>query len=189
MTKNTDQAMDQTIEMRFSGAGGQGLQLCAKIFSKVLIGEGYHVAMSQSYEPTSRGGLSRADIVAGKGTPDYPLATDLEMVLILDQAAANASEGIIQDDALVIVDPRRTKTPPSGNFRLVELPLSETAIGLGSERVTNVVATGVIAELSKNIELEIVEKAMRSISPKKFLDLNMDALQAGVELARGVKAA
>ena len=175
--------------MRFSGAGGQGLQLCAKIFSKALIGEGYHVSMSQSYEPTSRGGLSRADIVASDGTPDYPLTTDLNTILILDQAAANASEGIIRDDAIVIVDPRRTQNPPTGNFKIIELPLSETAIALGSERVTNVVATGVIAELSKDIELNIVEKALRTISPKKFLDVNMDALQAGVNLARWVKAA
>ena len=179
----------KTLEMRFSGAGGQGLQLCAKIFSKALIGEGYHVSMSQSYEPTSRGGLSRADIVASEGTPDYPLATDLNTVLILDQAAADASEGIIRDDAMVIVDPRRTKNPPQGNFKIIELPLSETAIALGSERVTNVVATGVIAELSQDIELEIIEQALRTISPRKFLDMNMDALQAGVDLARGIKAA
>lgn len=175
--------------MRFSGAGGQGLQLCAKIFSHVLIGEGYHVSLSQSYEPTSRGGLSRADIVASFGIPDYPLTTDLNMVLILDQAAANASEGIIRDDALVIVDPRRTKNLPEGKFKIIELPLSETAIALGSERVANVVATGAIAELSDDIELESVEKALRAISPAKFLDLNMDALKAGVDLAWGIKAA
>ncbi|MBL4767453.1 MAG: 2-oxoacid:acceptor oxidoreductase family protein [Rhodobacteraceae bacterium] len=179
----------KTLEMRFSGAGGQGLQLCAKIFSKALTGEGYHVSMSQSYEPTSRGGLSRADIVASDGTPDYPLTTDLNTVLILDQAAATASEGIIRDDALVIIDPRRTKNPPAGNFTIIELPLSETAISLGSERVTNVVATGVIAELSDDIELEIVEQALRTISPKKFMQMNMDALQAGVALARGIKDA
>ncbi len=178
----------KTLEMRFSGAGGQGLQLCAKIFSKALTGEGYYVSMSQSYEPTSRGGLSRADIVASEGTPDYPLTTDLNTVLILDQAAANASDGIIRDDAIVIIDPRRTTCPPEGKFKTIELPLSETAIRLGSERVTNVVATGVIAELSDDIELEIVEKALRTISPKKFMDLNMDALQAGVDLARGVRA-
>lgn len=178
----------KTFEMRFSGAGGQGLQLCAKIFSRALTGEGYHVSLSQSYEPTSRGGLSRADIVASEGLPDYPLTTALDTVLILDQAAADASEGIIRDDAMVIVDPRRTKNPPQGKFKIIELPLSETAIALGSERVTNVVATGAIAELSDNIELDIVEKALRIISPRKFLDLNMDALQAGVDLARGVKS-
>ncbi|MCF6215860.1 MAG: 2-oxoacid:acceptor oxidoreductase family protein [Emcibacter sp.] len=176
-------------EMRFSGAGGQGLQLCAKIFSSALTGEGYHVSLSQSYEPTSRGGLSRADIVASAGTPDYPLTTDLDTLLILDQAAAEASEGLIRDDALVIIDPRRTKKPPKGKFKVIELPLSATAIALGSERITNVVATGVIAELSEDIDLEIIENALRSISPKKFLTLNMDALRAGVDLARGAKAA
>ncbi|NOZ42205.1 MAG: pyruvate ferredoxin oxidoreductase [Alphaproteobacteria bacterium] len=179
----------KTIEMRFSGAGGQGLQLCAKIFSKAMTGAGYHVSMSQSYEPTSRGGLSRADIVVSDTTPDFPLATNLDTLLILDQAAAAASTGIIRDDTLVIVDPRRTKTPPEGNFKVIELPLSETAITVGSERVTNVVATGVIAELSDNIEVKTIENILRSISPKKFLDMNMDALQAGVELARTLKAA
>lgn len=179
----------KNLEMRFSGAGGQGLQLCAKIFSKALIGEGYHVSMSQSYEPTSRGGLSRADIVASGDTPDYPLTTELDVLLILDQAAVNASEGIIRNDATVIIDPRRTKNPPQGNFKVIALPLSETAIKLGSERITNVVATGVIAALSHDIPLDIVESALKSISPKKFLALNMDALHAGVELARGLKTA
>jgi len=179
----------KTREMRFSGAGGQGLQLCAKIFSKAMTGAGYHVSMSQSYEPTSRGGLSRADIVASGETPDYPLATALDTLLILDQAAATASTGIIRDDAMVIIDPRRTKNPPAGNFKVIELPLSETAITVGSERVTNVVATGVIAELSEDIEVKTIENVLRAISPKKFLDMNMDALQAGVALARGIKAA
>ncbi len=179
----------KNLEMRFSGAGGQGLQLCAKIFSRALTGKGYHVSMSQSYEPTSRGGLSRADIVASAGTPDYPLTADLDTLLILDQAAAEASEGLIRDGALVIVDPRRTKNPPKGKFKVIELPLSAAAIALGSERITNVVATGVIAELSEDIDLETIESALRSISPKKFLTLNMDALHAGVDLARGAKAA
>jgi len=179
----------KTVEMRFSGAGGQGLQLCARIFSKAMTGAGYHVSISQSYEPTSRGGLSRADIVVSDGTPDYPLATALDTLLILDQAAADASEGIIRDDALVIIDPRRTKNPPKGNFKVLELPLSETAITVGSERVTNVVATGVIAELSADIEVATIERVLRTISPKKFLEMNIDALQAGVTLAQGLKAA
>ena len=55
---------------------------CTEVFGRILADalghETLNVAESQSYEPTSRGGLSRADLVASNAEVDYPLASDLD---------------------------------------------------------------------------------------------------------------
>ena len=65
-------------EIRFSGSGGQGLILSARTLATALTLDGKKVAQSQSYEPTSRGGLSRSDLVVAQETVDYPLVTKLD---------------------------------------------------------------------------------------------------------------
>ncbi len=70
------------FEVRISGSGGQGILLAGRILADALGHEALNVAQSQSYEPTSRGGLSRADLVASDAEVDYPLASDLDYLVI-----------------------------------------------------------------------------------------------------------
>jgi 2-oxoglutarate ferredoxin oxidoreductase subunit gamma len=89
----------------------------------------------------------------------------------------------LKSGALVIVDLRLCPELPAGDTRLYHLPLSRTAIELGSERVTNIVALGVLIELSGVCKRKSIERAVRAETPRGFLDLNMDALAAGYSLA------
>jgi 2-oxoglutarate ferredoxin oxidoreductase subunit gamma len=171
------------LEVRFSGSGGQGLILSARILSEALVAEGRRVAQSQSFEPTSRGGLSRSDLVVGDEDADYPLVTALDYLIILDQAAAAASDGLIKGDALVLADSRRVTSPPAGDLTLHNLPFSDTAIALGSERVANIVALGALVAMSAVCRRDTVEQILRAETPKGYLDLNLEALNKGFEMA------
>ena len=155
------------FEMRLSGTGGQGLGLAGKMLTAALSSNGLHVAQSQSYEPTSRGGMSRSDLVVTTGTAEYPLATKLDYLLILDQRAVSISEGMIGDSALVLVDEELVPDPPQGKFTIHALPLAKTAIALGNLRVTNVVSLGLIIALTNICSLETLEAAIKRVTPKK----------------------
>lgn len=170
------------FEIRLSGSGGQGLQLSAKVLARAFSDEGKVVAQSQSYEPTSRGGLSRSDLIVGLEEPDYPLATSVDFMLILDQVAVRAEGDIISDDALVITDARLVTDPPKGAFRVLPLPISETAIGLGNPRVANIVALGALTAEGNLCSREIMETAIRESVPTRFTDLNIKAFQEGLNL-------
>ncbi len=170
------------FEIRLCGSGGQGLILCARILSEALLLKGKMVAQSQSFEPTSRGGVSRSDLVVGDRIPDYPLASALDALLILDECAADASTALIKDGATVVTDAKRVPAPPEGKFTVHSLPLSETAVSLGSERVTNMVALGALIALTGLSELESVERAVRAGTPKKFLNLNLEAVREGYRM-------
>ena len=170
---------DARIEIRIGGTGGQGLILSAKILADALAAGGKRVAQSQSYEPTSRGGFCSADLVVADGEVDFPLATALDCLVLLDRMAVTPSWPLLKPGALVIADTRLCPELPAGDYRRYHLPLSRTALQLGSERVTNIVALGALVALSGICDRNRIEQAVRAETPRGFLDLNMDALKAG----------
>ena len=169
----------QRIEVRIGGTGGQGLILSAKILADALAAGGKRVAQTQSYEPTSRGGFCSADLVVADGEVDFPLATALDCLVLLDRMAVTPSWPLLKPGALVIADTRLCPELPAGDCRRYHLPLSRTALQLGSERVTNMVALGALVALSAICDRSRIEQAVRAETPRGFLDLNMDALKAG----------
>lgn len=171
------------VELRLAGSGGQGLLLAAKTLADALAAEGRHVAQSQTYEPTSRGGFCNADLVIADGDIDYPLPIAFDHLVLLDRIAVAPSWGRLKPGALVLADTRLCPEVPPGDADLRRLPLSRTALELGSERVTNIVALGALVALGRVCRREAVEQAVRAAAPRGFLDLNVDALRAGFAMA------
>jgi 2-oxoglutarate ferredoxin oxidoreductase subunit gamma len=175
------------LEIRLCGSGGQGLLVAGSILAEALMLEGLYVAQSQSFEPTSRGGMSRTDLVASDGTVDYPLATALDCALILDEIAAGPTLGLLKPRGLVLVDSDRVPGPPDGDFALHSLPLRECARGLGDTRVANLVGLGALARLGQLCSDESLERAIRSTSPARFAELNLEAAEAGRGMTGGAR--
>jgi 2-oxoglutarate ferredoxin oxidoreductase subunit gamma len=175
-------------EIRFAGSGGQGLILGARMLLRALGADGRSAAQSQNYEPTSRGGLCHSDIVLGEdgGAVDFPLVTGLDYLVILDAVGLEGSLPLLKQGALVITDARLVPDAPKakGNdFTLHTLSLTDRAIALGSHRVANIVGLGVLAGLADLCPRGRLETAIGEMAPKKFLGLNLEALEAGYEMA------
>jgi 2-oxoglutarate ferredoxin oxidoreductase subunit gamma len=180
--------MSSRLEIRIAGTGGQGLILAAKMLAEALAAGGRHVAQSQTYEPTSRGGYCNSDLVAADREVDYPLATALDALVLLDRMAVAPSWPLLKPGALVLADTRLCPELPSGDVRALQLPMTRTAIELGSERVANIVALGALAALGGLCEREALERAVRAETPRNYVDLNLDALAAGWRLAEAAAA-
>lgn len=177
-----ERSLPDTIEIRLGGTGGQGLILGGLILAEALVHEGWDVAHSQNFDPLSRGGSSRSDLVASKGEVDFPLVTGLHVLIILDQIAVAAAEGLLRPDALVLVDSDRVTEPPGGEFDLRALRLSAEAHALGNPRGANMVALGAMTALSGICHLESLESAIRILSPARFVAANEEALRRGYRL-------
>ncbi len=171
------------FEIRLSGIGGQGLILGALVLAEALIAEGYKVAQSQAFEPVSRGGVSRSDLVVGKAAPEYPLATELDLLLVLDQCAVEVSEGLVRPGGLVVVDAEQVPRPPGGDVVIHALPLLETARRVGNVRVANMAALGAMARLGALCPPETLQSVVRENIPPAFLDASLEALALGDALA------
>lgn len=181
--------MTTRSEFRFGGTGGQGLILAAKMLADALAAGGKCVAQSQTYEPTSRGGFCNADLVVSDAAVDFPLTTAVDYLVLLDKLAVKPSWPLLKAGAMVIADTRLCPELPEGNVRRYHLPLSRTALQLGSERVTNIVALGALVALSGICDRRRVEQAVCVAAPKSLLDLNVDAFVAGFSIAAAPVAA
>ncbi|OGA19795.1 MAG: pyruvate ferredoxin oxidoreductase [Betaproteobacteria bacterium RIFCSPLOWO2_12_FULL_63_13] len=173
---------DQRMEIRIGGTGGQGLILSGKMLAEALSSMGRRVAQSQTYEPTSRGGFCNSDLVVTEGEVDYPLTSALDCLVLLDRMAVAPSWALLKTGALVIADTRLCPETPAGDCSVHQLPLTRTAIELGSERVANIVALGALAVLTGICDRGALERAVRANTPKSFLDINLDALAEGYRL-------
>ncbi len=178
---------NRDIQVRLSGSGGQGLILSGQVLAAALVLEGKRTAQSQSYEPTSRGGLSRSDLVIGNEIPDYPLVTALDYLVILDDCAAAVSTTVLRPGATVRTDDLRVAEAPSGDFTVHRLPLAETARAIGNERATNMVALGALVDLTGICAFASLEQAVRSGVPKRFVEVNLAAIDEGRQLVRQPK--
>ena len=170
------------FEVRISGSGGQGILLAGRILADALGHEALTVAQSQSYEPTSRGGLSRADLIASDAEVDYPLASELDYLVILDEIAATASNDLLQQGSLVLVDSPLQDSCDLNGHEVRYLPISDTARSLGDIRSTNMVALGALNSLAGFCTQENLLAAVARVAPKKLHDAATRAIKRGYSL-------
>ena len=77
-------------ELRFSGAGGQGLITAGIILAEAAsIHEGKQAVQSQSYGPEARGGASKSEVIIADVPVDYPKVTMCDALLTLTQEACD----------------------------------------------------------------------------------------------------
>jgi 2-oxoglutarate ferredoxin oxidoreductase subunit gamma len=172
-------------ELRFSGAGGQGLITAGIIMAKAAsIYEGKQAVQSQSYGPEARGGASKSEVIISDGPIDYPKITKCDALLAMTQEAANKYSHDLKEGGVLLVDSDLVTTLPKGNFKTVSFPIINTAKNdVGREIVANIVALGAMVALTGQVTRENAEKAVLSSVPEAFLELNKKAFSMGFERA------
>lgn len=177
--------MSKRYEIRLAGLGGQGLVLAGVILAEAAsIFENKNAVQSQSYGPESRGGASKSEVIISDEEIDYPKATHIDLLLCLTDAAAEKYLKDCPETALVIADSDLVPSAIPEKYRSVKAPITRLAREtVGKEFVTNIVALGLIQELTGIVGLPALEKAVLGRVPKGTEDLNKRALEVGREAA------
>jgi len=172
-------------ELRFSGAGGQGLITAGIIMAKAAsIYEGRQAVQSQSYGPEARGGASKSEVIISDTIIDYPKVTRCDALLAMTQEACDKYSHDLKEGGILLVDSDLVKRLPAGNFKTVSFPIINTAKNdVGREIVANIVALGAMVALSGQVSRENAEKAVLSSVPEAFIELNRKAFSMGFEKA------
>jgi 2-oxoglutarate ferredoxin oxidoreductase subunit gamma len=172
-------------ELRFSGAGGQGLILAGVIMAEsASIYDGKQAVQSQSYGPEARGGASKSEVIISDGPIDYPKATVVDALLALTQEACDKYSSDLKEGGVLLVDSDLVKKLPAGNYKTVSFPIINTAKNeVGREIVANIVALGAMVALTGVVTKESAEKAVLARVPEAFIELNKKAFQMGFEKA------
>lgn len=180
--------MAKRFEIRFSGAGGQGLITAGIILAEAAaIIEGKHAVQSQSYGPEARGGASKSEVIISDAPIDYPKATVVDACLAMTQESADKYANGIKAGGVLLIDSDFVKNEPKGDFKVYKMPIVRTAKDeVGREIVANVVALGAMIALTDAVSREAGEKAVLSRVPEAFLELNKTAYNLGFDKVKAL---
>lgn len=173
----------QRYEIRFSGAGGQGLITAAVILAEAAgVYDGRYVCQSQSYGPEARGGKSKAEVVISDQPIDYPKARQLDLLLAMNQAACDAYYRDLSAQGLLVVDSYLVEQWPTS--RIVAIPFTQIAKEeFGSVLVANMIALGAVGGLSGQVNADCLTRALLARMAPATCALNQAALCRGMEEA------
>jgi 2-oxoglutarate ferredoxin oxidoreductase subunit gamma len=173
-------------EIRVTGTGGQGAITVGHILGRAAaIHDGKEVVVTEGYSPYITGGWSRADIVVSDMVIDYPLVSRLDALVTMYQEGLSLNAKLVKPSGVILVesqlvDPAKVKT----DRRTLSIPATAEAQALGRKVLTNVVLLGALLEATNVVSKGSLEKALAERFPR-FVELNLKALNAGIELARG----
>jgi 2-oxoglutarate ferredoxin oxidoreductase subunit gamma len=169
-------------EVRIAGFGGQGIVLAGYVIGKALaLYDGYHAVMTQAYGPEARGGASSANIVVSDEPVDYPFVQQPDVLVALSQEAYTRFHKSTKQDAIILLDEDLVKTEPEEE--VLKIPATHLAEELGKRIVANIVMIGFFTGVTKLVNQQAVEMAIRTSVKQQTIDLNINAFQTGVRYA------
>lgn len=174
----------------FSGSGGQGSALMAKMVCQGAIKENLNVVMTQSYGIEQRGGDSTANVIIsdeGIGSPivenDATIGVALSQSIYEQCFHGMATDGILFTNSSLVEKPLAET-----NFKQILVPVSEMAVSVGSVRYVNMVMLGVILAKAPFLKNESILAVLKETIGKKkpeLLDVNLKAFNLGYEFGKG----
>jgi len=171
-------------EIYVSGIGGQGVQLVAKVLALAAIKEDLHAMLSGFYGSEMRGGVSLSTVVIGDGMlRSLPVAAQVSAALVLHHHYWEQPRARLRDGALVVVDKAVAgQLEPMPTQRVVAVPATEIAIGIGNPMVAGLALLAAFGSLTGLVKTENLIEAMKESVPphrRQHLEYNEKAIVAG----------
>lgn len=174
--------VDLYYEIRLSGSGGQGLILAGIIVAEAAVQDGFNVAQTQSYGPEARGGASRSDVVISNQKIYYPKTKNLDILLALTQQSCDKYFFDLKPHGILIVDTTHVSSTPTS--KVFSYPISKLACDkFDTSMVANIISLGIIQGLTGLVTEKSMLKAVSGRVPSQTIELNIQAVKFGIELA------
>lgn len=172
-------------DIRFAGLGGQGVVLAGLLLGQAAVVDGLYASGSNSYGAQARGSVALAEVRLSDEPIDYPHVDDADLLVALSQEGYEASKDRLMQGGLALYDSGLVKPADSAGRRQQGHNVAAVARDeLRSSQVANVVWVGVAAAATGWIGEDALREAIRLRVPERFLELNLRALERGLELGR-----
>jgi len=171
----------------FSGSGGQGSALMAKLLCLGAIRRSYNVVMTQTYGIEQRGGDSTGYVVLSDRPIGNPIVEDdADIAVALSRNVyPGALQGTIRGGTLFVNSSLIDAMQEAAGVHQIQVPATETAIAIGSVRCANMVMLGAVLARTRILSYDDIAAALKDEMGEKssdLLELNLQALQEGMAL-------
>lgn len=182
------EVLKQIMEKNFviAGFGGQGVLLAGEVLANAFMLDNKNVTWYPCYGAEMRGGTVNCEIVMND-TEEVSAVNlkEADFVVALNQASVERFVSKIKKGGWMIANSslaKEVKTRDDINY--VFAPMTKMAEEIGNIKMTNILALGIAAKVSKLTSIETLTNALDNVIPphrKNLLPLNLKALKIGYE--------
>ena len=174
----------------FSGSGGQGIMSAGIMLAHAAIDEAKHATYLPEYGPEQRGGSAKCTVIISDGDIISPLTKKCDNLICMNEQSYRKFAGDLKEGGLLVLNSSRVKDEEiRADVRVLGVPVDDIALELGNVRVANIVLIGALMGatdiVSKEVLVRNLEEKFKSKKPE-ILELNMKALEKGIELGKNL---
>ncbi len=181
MNEETMKPSSKHSEIILAGTGGQGLILSGMMLAEAAILEGKNVVQTQSYGIASRGGVSLAEVIVDDEEIIFQQVRVPDCVLALTEETAKKYEIWASRGVPVLYD--STLAAPRSGANFIGRDFTRIAGDLGNAGSVNLLALAAVVALTRVVKIASLERLVRARFRGPALDLNLQMLALGSELA------
>lgn len=175
------------LNIKFCGFGGQGIILSAVILgTAAVIKRNLYAVQTQSYGSEARGGECQSELIISNKPINFPTTEKKDILVAMFQTALEKYLPTLRAKGKLIIDSKLIKKIPPNKAIVYKVPATETAIKLGNRIAANMVILGFIQHASGIITRNDLIEVVADFVPEKYLNLNLRAIDAGIEFAEGI---
>ncbi len=176
------------LNIRICGFGGQGVILTTVILGTVVVTKGNKYAVqTQSYGSEARGGQCQAELIISDVPINSPITATKDILIALSQNALDRYISSLKPNGVLIIDPKLVHDVDTSKYEVIEVPATETAINLGNRIAANMVVLGFLQGSTGLMSRDDLIDVVKGIVPERFVELNVNAIDEGIRLAKGTK--
>ena len=168
-----------------AGFGGQGVLLAGEVLANACMIKGLNVTWYPSYGAEMRGGTVNCEIVTSETEVSSVNKKDADFIVALNQASFDKFISKIKKGGWMIANSSLVNAiKPRADINYLFAPVTKLAEQVGNIKMTNILALGLVAKVSKIVSIENLKEALDTVIPKKrknLLPLNLKALKIGYE--------
>lgn len=167
------------LNVRFAGAGGQGVILSSVLLAKAYgLGEDFNITQTQSYGPEARGGACKAEVVISDEEIDYMKVDDVDVFIAYNQTGLEKYRNDLDDKDMVLIN---STLVTSKNPNHYEVPGTQIAEEMGKPQAVNMVMLGALTKLLPKLHYDKVMDAIIKDFPASVAKSNMEAFDKGYQ--------
>lgn len=173
-------------EVLFTGIGGQGVQLAAKVLALAATRDDREVMSLGTYGGTMRGGNTDATVVIGDGPlTSPPIVSNAWSAIVVHPRFFSPMQSKLRADSIVLADEDLLEMPLEvRSSRITSIPATSIAREIDAPKAAALVLLGAFASLTGIVGPDSLKDALAASLPsyrQQSLALNELALVAGAE--------
>ena len=166
-----------------AGFGGQGVLLAGTILANSFMLAGKNVTWYPCYGAEMRGGTVNCEIVVADSEVSSVHKQDADYALVLNQQSFDKFVQRLKSGGTIIANSTLVaETKPRFDVNYVFAPMGDLANELGTSKITNMVALGVLSSVVEVVDKEFIALGFEKVMGEKkkdLLPLNKKALEVG----------